>query len=114
MRLFKYFILLVLLSLLIACVSISDRMQLISNAVAASDDSPLCAVAPVQNENLNITRGLDPENITFSWSSDGQQIAISSDAVIGSLYLVDVNTGNSKELLNLPGGESASSPSWQP
>jgi endonuclease/exonuclease/phosphatase (EEP) superfamily protein YafD len=44
-------------------------MQLISNAVAASDGSALCAVAPVQNENLNTSRGLDPENIAFlNWN----------------------------------------------
>jgi Tol biopolymer transport system component len=61
-----------------------------------------------------LTEPIYPENITFSWSPDGQQIAISSDAVVGNIHLVDVNTGNPKELLNLPAGEWASFPSWQP
>jgi TolB protein len=75
------------------------------------------ALYVMSNNGTNLqklTEPVYPENITFSWSPDGQQIAISSDAMVGSLYLVDVKSGISKELLNLPDGEWASSPSWQP
>ncbi len=75
------------------------------------------ALYVMNNNGANLqklTEPIYPENITFSWSPDGQQLAISSDAVVGNIYLIDVNTGNSKELLNLPDGEWASFPSWQP
>lgn len=60
-----------------------------------------------------LTEPVYPENITFSWSPDGHQIAISNDVAIGSIYLVDVDTGTLRELLNLSTGEWASSQSWQ-
>jgi Tol biopolymer transport system component len=55
-----------------------------------------------------------PENVTFSWSPDGQQIVISSDVSLGNIYVIDIATRNSRELLHLANGESASAPSWQP
>lgn len=75
------------------------------------------ALYVMNNNGTNLQKLTEPiysENVTFSWSPDGQQLAISSDAVVGNIYLVNVNTGNSIELLNLPDGEWASFPSWQP
>lgn len=75
------------------------------------------ALYVMDNNGANLqklTKPLYSENVTFSWSPDGQQVAISSDTFVGSIYLVDVTTGNSKELLNPPDGEWASFPSWQP
>ena len=61
-----------------------------------------------------LTEPIYPENVIFSWSHDGQQIVISSDVSLGNVYVVDVATRNSRELLHLANGESASAPSWQP
>lgn len=75
------------------------------------------ALYVMNNNGANLqklTEPVYPETTTFSWSPDGQQIVISSDAIVGSLYLVDVNTGNFTELLNPPDLEWASFPSWQP
>jgi endonuclease/exonuclease/phosphatase (EEP) superfamily protein YafD len=69
MRLFKYFILMLLLSLLVSCVSINNRVQLISNAVASSNELQSCELSSVKNEKKILTRGLNPENIAFlNWN----------------------------------------------
>ena len=69
MRLCRYTILIVLFSLLVACVSINDRLQLISNAVASSNELQPCDIASVKGENANLTHALNPENIAFlNWN----------------------------------------------
>jgi Tol biopolymer transport system component len=77
------------------------------------------ALYMMDNNGTNFQKLTEPvysENTALSWSPDGQQIAISSDVAtaIGSIRIIDVNTGNARELLDLPKGEWASSPSWQP
>ncbi len=69
MRLSRYFMLVVLLSLLVACVSVNNRVQLISNAVAASNELQSCAFTSAKNDNTISTQGLNPENIAFlNWN----------------------------------------------
>ncbi len=69
MRLSKYFILMLLLSLLAACVSINNKVQLISNAVASSDELQSCGLTSTNNEKTILTQGLNPENIAFlNWN----------------------------------------------
>ncbi len=69
MRLSRYFMLVVLLSLLVACVSVNNRVQLISNAVAASNELQSCALTSAKNDNTILTQGLNPENIAFlNWN----------------------------------------------
>ncbi|NOQ69029.1 MAG: endonuclease/exonuclease/phosphatase family protein [Gammaproteobacteria bacterium] len=59
----------VLLSLLVACVSVNNRVQLISNAVAASNELQSCAFTSAKNDNTILTQGLNPENIAFlNWN----------------------------------------------
>jgi endonuclease/exonuclease/phosphatase (EEP) superfamily protein YafD len=61
--------LVVLLSLLVACVSVNNRVQLISNAVAASNELQSCAFTSAKNDNTILTQGLNPENIAFlNWN----------------------------------------------
>ncbi|NPV87166.1 MAG: hypothetical protein HPY45_14305 [Anaerolineae bacterium] len=54
------------------------------------------------------------ESATLSWSPDGREIAIDSDASTGKIFIVDVSTANQRELLSMKAGERASRPSWQP
>lgn len=54
------------------------------------------------------------EHARLTWSPDGQQIAISSDLRTENIYIIDIETGSSRELLSLHDGERASMPSWQP
>jgi endonuclease/exonuclease/phosphatase (EEP) superfamily protein YafD len=88
----KYFILLVLLSLLTACVSVNNKMQLVSNTFAANSDFQACNVTPVITEKMNNIQGLDPENIAFlnwnvykgqgeNWQGDLSSFAKSHDVM---------------------------------
>lgn len=61
-----------------------------------------------------LTEPVFTNNTTLSWSPDEQQIVSSSDVTVGSIYMVDVSTGNSRELFQLPNGKWAAAPSWQP
>jgi TolB protein len=61
-----------------------------------------------------LTEPIYPENVTLSWSPNGQQIAINNDVPVGNISIIDIKTGESRELLHLSDGESAFAPSWQP
>jgi Tol biopolymer transport system component len=61
-----------------------------------------------------LTEPIYPENVNFAWSPDGQQIAINNDIPVGNISIIDIKTGESRELLRLSDGERASAPSWQP
>jgi TolB protein len=71
----------------------------------------------VMNKDGTMVRKLSepvyPETTLFSWSPNGEQIAIDADAAVGKITLVDVNTGEARLLL-LPHGDQASQPAWQP
>ena len=54
------------------------------------------------------------ETALFSWSPDARQIAI-SDKKIGHIYIIDIYTGNARELsVRQKDGDTAYAPSWQP
>jgi Tol biopolymer transport system component len=55
----------------------------------------------------------DAESPVFSWSPDGEQIAISS-LLDGQIYIVSVADGSMRPLYPAQDGEDLSSPSWQP
>jgi len=55
--------------LLTACVSVSNSLQLVSNARASSNKLQSCEMSSVMSKQINHTQGLDPENISFlSWN----------------------------------------------
>lgn len=51
---------------------------------------------------------------SFSWSPDGRQIVIESNSSRWSLFLIDVKSGKSTELLQRSDEERVFAPSWQP
>jgi len=57
------------LSLLTSCVSIDSKLHLVTNALAASDETQACDVKPVLHPPIDGLTGLDPENIAFlNWN----------------------------------------------
>ena len=58
-----------MLSLLTSCVSIDSKLHLVTNALAASDETQACDVKPVLHPPIDGLTGLDPENIAFlNWN----------------------------------------------
>jgi len=45
---------------------------------------------------------------------DGQEIALGNSVEIRNIFIVEVETGEVRKLLELPDEVSASSPAWQP
>ena len=89
---FRYFILAVLISLLLACVSVNHKLQLVSNSHAVSRELDSCEKQTVMNEQPEKTRGLDPEAIAFlnwniykgngeNWQQDLSSFAQSHDVM---------------------------------
>jgi Tol biopolymer transport system component len=75
------------------------------------------ALYSMDEDGKNLQRLTSPifsESAMLTWSPDGQQIAISNDVMTGSIYIIDTDTGNSRELISFQDGEKASMPSWQP
>ena len=68
----KYFLLALMPFLLIACVSVNNKMQLVSNSYAADSDLQSCEVASVVGTDVQAQvnhKGLDPDNIAFlNWN----------------------------------------------
>ena len=77
----RYIVLFILMSSLVACVSVTDGVRLISDAEAKVTTAPTinrdldvsriqsCEITPVMNENISDTQGLDPEKISFlNWN----------------------------------------------
>ena len=73
---FRFLVLAIVLSLLAGCVSVSDKVHLVSNANAstmsadiAGTDLQTCEVKTSMDSNTNNTQGLDPESIDFlNWN----------------------------------------------
>ena len=47
-------------------------------------------------------------------NDDGQEIALGNSAAMHNIYIVKVETGEVRKLLELPDEVSASSAAWQP
>jgi len=62
--------LVLLSSFLMACVSINNKMQIVSNSIAAPvSDARSCEVATEINQQAGNTQGLDPDDIAFlNWN----------------------------------------------
>lgn len=117
---FRFFVLAIVLSLLTGCVSVSDKVHLVSNANAstmsadiAGTDLQTCEVKTSMDSNTNNTQGLDPESIDFlnwniykgnggNWQQDLSdfakdhdlmtiQEAVLSDELTGLLEVHDLN-----------------------
>lgn len=74
------------------------------------------ALYVMNNDGTNLQKLSEPvyrQNVTFSWSPDGQQIVIAAPFET-TIYIIDVKTGNSRELLKVTNGIRVSAPSWQP
>ena len=52
------------------------------------------------------------EGAIFSWSPDGQHIVISSTMLPKNITIIDIESGQERELFTLPENESAGMPSW--
>jgi Tol biopolymer transport system component len=72
------------------------------------------ALYVMANDGTNIQKLFGPilsDRVKLTWAPDGQHVAVSDEVKI---FVIDINTRVSRELLQLPAGESASEPSWQP
>lgn len=85
----KYFLLALMPFLLMACVSVNNKMQLVSNSYAADSDLQSCEVTSVVDTDVQAHvshKGLDPDNIAFlNWNiykgnAEGWQQDLSSFA----------------------------------
>ena len=68
-------------------------------------------------DGSGLKRVTEPEfsvNVVGTWSPDGQEIALGNSAAMQNIYIVKVETGEVRKLLELPDEVIASSPAWQP
>ncbi len=96
----RYFILVFLLPLLVACVSVTNKVQLVSNAHASSNKTQSCEVGTLINSGINKSPGLNPESIAFlnwniykgngeNWQQDLSSFAHSHDLMTIQEALLD-------------------------
>ena len=65
---YKLFLLALISFFLVACVSVNNKMQLVSNSYPADSELQACDARPVAATPVN-NKGLDPENIAFlNWN----------------------------------------------
>lgn len=77
----------------------------------------LFALYVINLDGSGLKRVTEPEfsvNVVGTWSPDGQEIALGNSAAMHNIYIVKVETGEVRKLLELPDEVSASSPAWQP
>jgi TolB protein len=61
-----------------------------------------------------LTDAIYSEDNKYTWSPDGTQIAIDSQVSVRKIYIIDLDSGQKRELLTVDVGEYVFSPSWQP
>lgn len=74
------------------------------------------ALYVMDSDGGNVQRLSEPgytETASFTWSPDGEQIAI-GDIAWGHIYILDLDTGDQRELFTRQEGETMLAPSWQP
>lgn len=54
------------------------------------------------------------EDNTYSWSPDGTEIVIDSQESVRKIFIINLDSGQKRELLSVNVGEYVFSPSWQP
>jgi len=65
----KYYLLMIMLTVVTACVSISDRLQMVSNMQASIQKPQSCEVVTIMNKQPDKAGSLNPENISFlNWN----------------------------------------------
>lgn len=77
----------------------------------------LFALYVMNRDGSDLHRLTDPEfseEVKCTWSPDGREIAVGNSAVMRNIFVVDVETGEVRTLLELPEGLTATSPAWQP
>ena len=62
----------------------------------------------------SLTKPEFSKDVMCTWSPDGREIAVGNSVVMRNIFIVDVETGDVRALLELPEGMTASSPAWQP
>ena len=75
------------------------------------------ALYVMNRDGSDVRRLTEPEfseEVMCTWSPDGREIAVGNSVVMRNIFIVDVETGEVKKLLELPEGVTASSPAWQP
>lgn len=79
-------------------------------------DYDIFALYVMDKDGENVRRLTEPsytEMASFTWSPDGQQIAI-GDIGWGRIFIIDLDTGDERELVVLQEGDIVLAPSWQP
>lgn len=77
----------------------------------------LFALYVINLDGSGLQRVTEPEfsvDVVGSWSPDGQEIALGNSAEMRNIFIVEVETGVVRKLLELPDEVTASSPAWQP
>ncbi len=91
-----------------------SKIAFLSERDGTYDMYALYVMAKDGSHLQKLTEPVYSENIRPSWSPDGHQIAIGNDTGRGSITIIDVATGNSRDLLRLPDQTEVSEPAWQP
>lgn len=76
-----------------------------------------CAETSNRQQFLRDKPKVIPKNTLFApymTDVDGQEIALGNSVEIRNIFIVEVETGEVRKLLELPDEVSASSPAWQP
>ena len=77
----------------------------------------LFALYVMNRDGSDVRRLTEPEfseEVMCTWSPDGREIAVGNSVVMRNIFVVEVETGEIRKLLELPEGVTASSPAWQP
>ncbi|NOH11127.1 MAG: hypothetical protein HND51_05710 [Chloroflexi bacterium] len=83
---------------------------------AREGNDNIFALYVMDMDGENVRRLTEPsytERASFTWSPDGQQIAI-GDIAWGRIHILDLDSGEERELVVLQEGDTVLAPSWQP
>ena len=75
----------------------------------------LFALYVMNRDGSDVRRLTEPEfseEVMCTWSPDAREIAVGNSVVMRNIFIVEVETGEIRKLLELPDGVTASSPAW--